>query len=77
MGDGIDINTIEDQLDLLESTKTNIKQAIIDKGQTVTDLDTFASYANKIEAITTGEMTEEEYNEANELLDEILGVENL
>lgn len=71
----MDENTIDEQLTLLETTKEDIKQAIIDKGQEVESSDTFASYANKILAIQTGKMTEEEFEEANELLDDILGIE--
>ena len=46
--------TIAENLTLLESTKANIKQAIQNKGVTVTDTDTFASYADKISSITSG-----------------------
>ena len=45
---------ISDKLDYLLETKQAIKQAIIDKGQEVTDTDTFRSYAEKIESIETG-----------------------
>ena len=45
--------SIETKLQYLEETKTQIKQAIIDKGVEVTDSDTFRSYANKINDITT------------------------
>lgn len=40
--------TIAENLTLLESTKANIKQAIVNKGVSVSDTDTFASYADKI-----------------------------
>lgn len=46
----IDIN---EQLDILEETKAQIKQAIISKGQSVSDEDSFRSYANKIDNIST------------------------
>ena len=46
----IDIN---EQLDILEETKAQIKQAIIGKGQSVSDEDSFRSYANKIDNIST------------------------
>lgn len=45
--------SIETKLQYLEETKTQIKQAIVDKGIEVTDSDTFRSYANKINDITT------------------------
>ena len=47
-------NTIQDKLAYLEETKGLIKEAIIAKGGTVSDEDTFRSYANKIEAIQSG-----------------------
>ena len=43
-----------DKLNYLKDTKTAIKEAIISKGQEVTDDDTFRSYADKILAITEG-----------------------
>lgn len=46
--------TIAENLTLLESTKANIKQAIVNKGVSVSDTDTFASYADKINSITSG-----------------------
>ena len=47
-------STIMEKLDYLEGTKTSIKNAIISKGQEVTENDTFRSYAQKIAAIETG-----------------------
>lgn len=47
-------NTIYDKLEYLENTKEQIKQAIVAKGVSVSDSDTFRSYADKIEAIETG-----------------------
>lgn len=47
---------INDKLDYLESTKSLIKQAIQDKGVTVSDSDTFRSYATKISSIPSGGM---------------------
>ena len=47
-------STIIEKLDYLEGTKTSIKNAIISKGQEVTENDTFRSYAQKIAAIETG-----------------------
>lgn len=46
--------TINDKLTYIEGTKDAIKQAIIAKGVSVSDVDTFRSYANKIEAIQAG-----------------------
>ena len=40
--------TIQENLDLLRSTKSAIKNAIIEKGVSVSDSDSFASYAEKI-----------------------------
>ena len=48
------MGTISDKLSYLNNTKKNIKQAIINKGVTVSDTDTFRSYANKINSIQTG-----------------------
>ena len=42
------MGTISDKLNKLVTTKESIKSAIISKGVSVTDSDTFASYANKI-----------------------------
>ena len=47
-------NTIQDKLAYLGETKGLIKQAIVAKGVSVSESDTFRSYANKIEAIQTG-----------------------
>lgn len=44
---------IDEQLDILEETKSQIKQAIISKGQSVSDEDSFRSYATKIGNIST------------------------
>lgn len=46
--------TIQENLDLLQSTKSAIKNAIINKGVSVDDSDSFASYADKISEIETG-----------------------
>ena len=54
LSDKIMANTIQDKLAYLEETKGLIKEAIIAKGGTVSDEDTFRSYANKIEAIQSG-----------------------
>lgn len=46
--------TIAEQLTSLANTKTAIKNAIVAKGVSVADTDTFASYATKIGEIQTG-----------------------
>lgn len=48
------MGTVADKLNKAMSTKADIKAALIAKGQTVSDTDTFASYANKVRAIQTG-----------------------
>lgn len=48
------MGTITEKLQKLLDTKNAIKAAIIAKGQSVSDSDTFASYADKISAIETG-----------------------
>lgn len=45
--------TIADKLNLLQQTKADIKQAIINKGVEVSDEDNFPSYAGKINSIST------------------------
>lgn len=47
-------DTISDKLVRLNEVKQQIKQSIIDKGVSVADTDTFASYATKIGEIQTG-----------------------
>lgn len=47
------MGTVADKLNKLLSTKADIGAAITEKGQTVADSDTFASYAEKIRAIKT------------------------
>ena len=46
--------TINDKLTYIEGTKDAIKQAIIAKGVSVSDTDTFRSYASKINDIESG-----------------------
>ena len=48
------MGTISEKLQKLIDTKNAIKAAIIAKGQSIADTDTFASYAEKISAIETG-----------------------
>lgn len=49
----VELNTIEKKLERLIETKNDIKTAITNKGVTVEDSDTFNSYAEKIDSITT------------------------
>ena len=44
----MNIDTINEQLDLLENTKTNIKQVLINKGQDIDDSTPFSVYADEI-----------------------------
>lgn len=46
-------NTIDAQLQILEETKAQIKQALIDKKITISDNDSFRSYADKIDDYTS------------------------
>lgn len=48
------MGSIADKLTYLNGTKTAIKEAIVAKGVTVTDTDTFRSYATKIGEISGG-----------------------
>lgn len=47
------MSTLDEQLTILENTKSSIKQAIIDKGQAISTSDSFASYTDKINNIST------------------------
>lgn len=49
----MDVNQLNSQLLYLEDTKQQIKEALINKGQTISDDDTFRSYVEKINDITT------------------------
>lgn len=48
------MGTIKDKLNYLNETKTMMKEALIEKGQEVTDEDTFRSYVDKIKNIKGG-----------------------
>lgn len=48
------VQDLQDNLDYLNETKTQIKNAIVAKGQTIESSDTFRSYVSKIAAIETG-----------------------
>lgn len=51
------MGTITDKLNKLAETKSAIKTAIVNKGVSISDSDTFASYANKIASIEGGGST--------------------
>lgn len=55
------MSTISEKLELLKSTKENIKQAIIQQGVSVSDTDPFALYADKIRSIEGGGGCDEPY----------------
>ena len=48
------MGSISDKISYLEQTKREIADAIVEKGQTVQDSDTFRSYADKIKEISSG-----------------------
>lgn len=50
-GEAVDGESVEAKVSRLMNTKEDIKAALIEKGQTVTDADAFSSYADKIRAI--------------------------
>ena len=62
------MGTINDKLTYLNGTKTAIKNAIKEKGVSVSDNDTFRSYANKISAIQTGSDTSDATATASDIL---------
>lgn len=64
------MGTVVDKLNKILSIKETIKQAIISKGVSISDTDTFASYADKIEAIITGSGSVTKYGLS---MDSILG----
>ena len=47
------MSTTTDKLNYLDNTKTAIREAIVNKGVPVTETDTFRSYAEKINSIST------------------------
>lgn len=66
------MGTIDDKLEYLNQTKQDIKQAIINKGQNITEEDTFRSYVDKINDIQLGVLSEAEAQSLNTNLDLIL-----
>lgn len=62
------MSTLNNKLDYLDETKQLIKQAIIDKGQEVSDEDTFRSYVDKISDIETGSSTQDATASSNDIL---------
>ena len=65
------VQDLQDNLDYLNNTKNLIKNAIINKGQTITNADTFRSYADKIETIITVENLTSELNAQDLLISNI------
>lgn len=49
----MDIDELNSQLEYLNETKLQLKQAITDKGQSISDADTFRSYVSKVSNIST------------------------
>ena len=62
------IQDLQDNLDYLSETKRQIKNAIIEKGQSISVDDTFRSYADKILAIETGIDTSDATATADDLI---------
>lgn len=62
------MGTVADKLNKLLGTKAAIKAAITEKGQTVAEADTFASYADKIRAISSGTDTGDATAAAGDIL---------
>ena len=69
------MGTINDKLEYLNQTKQDIKQAIINKGQNITEEDTFRSYVDKINDIELGILSQEQAEILNEDLNIILNEE--
>lgn len=57
-----------DNLNYLDETKKQIKQAIVDKGQPISDTDSFRSYVDKIKTIETGVDTSDATATAEDIL---------
>lgn len=68
------VQDLQNNLDYLQQTKSLIKSAIIEKGQSVSSEDTFRSYADKILAIVSGgsSLTDEEYQQCLTMINNIL-----
>lgn len=71
MSDNYSVQDLQDNLDYLNETKRQIKNAIINKGQTIGASDTFRSYADKIEAIQTSEDLDTELNAQDQIIEDI------
>lgn len=63
------MSTLQDELDYLQETKVLIKEAIINKGQDITDQDSFRSYVDKIDNIETGIDTSDATATAEDLIE--------
>ena len=67
-GNNYTVQDLQDNLDYLQETKKQIKNAIIGKGQEIGANDTFRSYASKIEAISTGTNTSDATATADDIM---------
>lgn len=65
------VQDLQDNLDYLAETKDKIKSAIIEKGQPISDNDTFRSYADKIKDISTGEDLEAELSAQEQVIQQM------
>ena len=63
------MSTLQDELDYLQETKVLIKEAIINKGQDITDQDSFRSYVDKIDNIEIGIDTSDATATAEDLVE--------
>lgn len=69
----IDINTIYNQLNYLEATKEEIKEHLKINGQTISSDQSFRSYVDNIENITTGAKL---YNNSDEMIHDNKGLKD-
>lgn len=69
MANNYTVQDLQDNLDYLSQTKTVIKNAIVNKGQTIDDSTTFREYAQKISNIQTGIDTSDANATANDILE--------
>lgn len=67
------MSDITKQLEYLNETKSILKDAIINKGQSIEDTLPFRNYADKIQNIETGMLSQEEYNASVNITRNILG----
>ena len=69
MANNYTVQDLQDNLDYLAQTKTVIKNAIVNKGQIISDSDSFREYAQKITNIPTGTDTSDATATANDILE--------